>query len=174
MHRRSLLSILLLFSVSVASTIANPVIASDDAAGAHKQRVFAFLTNINDETRMEFQKAWHIADGGVGKMEGVVLLFLMRDGSIQARSLGQTNEHKQFTFAWHPGIVAVLHTHPNSSNPQPAGEDMKIADKFGIPVCTITIRGLFVYDPATRRTTKLHDGLNWLTPSRPNSIAAER
>lgn len=138
------------------------------------QRVLAFLTNINDETRMELEKAWHISGSGVGKMEAVVPLFRMRDGSIRARSLGRTNEHKRFTFAWHPGIVAVQHTHPNSSNPQPAVEDMKIADKFGIPVCTITNRGLFVYDPAARKTVKLHDGLNWLNPSRPDSFVAER
>ncbi|MEW6207664.1 MAG: hypothetical protein AB1631_04805 [Acidobacteriota bacterium] len=174
MNRRSLLFVLLLCS-SLVTTIANPVIASAaDDDGTRKQRVLAFLTNIDDETRIEFQKAWRIADGGVGMMEAVVLVYRMRDGSIQARSLGLTNEHKQFTFAWHPGIAAVVHTHPNSSNPQPAGEDIRIADRFGIPVCTITNRGMFVYDPAARKTVKLHDGLNWLNPSRPNSIVAER
>ncbi|MEW6210217.1 MAG: hypothetical protein AB1631_17760 [Acidobacteriota bacterium] len=123
---------------------------------------------------MEFQKAWHIADGGAGEVEAVVLLYRMRDGSIRARSLGRTNERKRFTFAWHPGIVAVVHTHPNSSNAQPAGEDIRLADRFRVPVCTITNRGMFAYDPATRKTVKLHEGLNWLRPSRSNSIVAKR
>jgi hypothetical protein len=174
MNRRSLLSLILLYLVSVASTIADPVIASASDDEARNQKVFAFLSNIDDETRKEFQKAWRIAGGGIAKREGVVLLYRMPHGSIQARSLGLTNEHKQFTFAWHPAIAAVVHTHPNSSNAQPSGEDIKIAARLSIPVCTITSRGLFVYDPATRKTAKLHDGLDWLNPSRADSIVAKR
>ncbi|GEM_PF-1118020 len=171
MRGRSLLSILLILT----STLANPVIASaPDDAELNAQRVFAFLTNIDNETRLEFHKAWRIAKSGVGMMEAVVLLYRMGDGSIQARSLGSSNEYKQFTFAWHPAIVAVVHTHPNSSNAQPAADDIKLADRFGIPVCTITDRGLFAYDPTTRKTVKLHDNLDWLSPSRPNSSVAHR
>jgi hypothetical protein len=60
----------------------------------------------------------------------------------------------------------VVHTHPNGFSSEPSGIDLDIADKHRVPVFTITSRGMFVYDPANKKTWKVLDGLAWL--ERPN------
>jgi len=79
--------------------------------------------------------------------------------------MGSTNEYKRFTFAWHPAAVAIVHTHPNSADPKPCSEDLAVADKHGVPVFTITSRGMYVYDPGTRKISKVMQGLDWLDQS---------
>jgi hypothetical protein len=135
------------------------------------------VSAIDDQTRAEFQKAWWIAGGGVKSIEAVVLLYRGRNGSLIARSQGCTNQRLSFSFAWSPTIIAVVHTHPNSASPEPQRNDLQIADRFGVPIFTITNRGMFVYDPGTRMTTKVAPGLVWLGPSRRSdngSLAASR
>jgi hypothetical protein len=46
-------------------------------------------------------------------------------------------------------IIAVVHTHPNMANPEPRGPDLLIADEFQVPMFTITLAGMYLYDPAT-------------------------
>ncbi|HSB11941.1 MAG TPA: hypothetical protein VLM38_20815 [Blastocatellia bacterium] len=109
-----------------------------------------------------FQRAWRRAGNGLSFSEGVVLILKMADGSVSAREMGATNEYKQFTFGWHPATIAVVHTHPNSSNPKPQDHDVALADKYRVPVFTITSRGMWVYDPSTRKITKVREDLDWL------------
>ncbi|HVG19249.1 MAG TPA: hypothetical protein VNI02_09355 [Blastocatellia bacterium] len=110
----------------------------------------------------EFSRAWRNSGNGTTDSESVVLIFRMIDGGYLAKSLGATNEHRKFTFKWHPGAIAVVHTHPNNADPRPQEADCQIADKYGVPIFTITIAGMFVYDPYTKKITRVQDGLNWL------------
>jgi hypothetical protein len=55
-----------------------------------------------------------------------------------------------------------VHTHPNSCNAKPEGEDLEIADRLGISVFTLMNRGMFAYDPVIRKIIKVHDGVAWL------------
>ena len=41
-------------------------------------------------------------------------------------------------------------------------EDLRTADRFGIPVLTITRRGMHVYDPDTKKISLVREGLDWL------------
>ena len=116
----------------------------------------------------EFQKASLLSGNGCDKTEALVLLYQMRDGSISARSLARSGLSRQFSFAWAANILAVVHTHPNHDDPQPIGQDLRLADRFGIPVFTITQRGMYVYDPASKKISRVQDGLNWLELSRWN------
>jgi len=59
-------------------------------------------------------------------------------------------------------IIAVVHTHPNGVDPKPAGDDLRLADRFGVPVFTITQRGMYVYDPDTKKVSLVKAGLEWL------------
>lgn len=102
----------------------------------------------------------------VGETEGAVLLYEMADGAISARSQGQTNQRRSFTIVCGPDVIAIVHSHPNKSNAQPEGADLEIADRLGIPVFTITNRGMYVYDPGSKKISKVQDGLNWLDPAK--------
>jgi hypothetical protein len=84
------------------------------------------------------------------------------DGATLAISQGKSDEQKRFTFGWAANIIAVVHTHPNGVDPKPAGDDLRLADRFGVPVFTITQRGMYVYDPDTRKTSMVQDGIDWL------------
>jgi hypothetical protein len=55
-----------------------------------------------------------------------------------------------------------VHTHPNACNERPSWPDKDIADKYHVPILTITSRGMFMYDPETKKISKVQDGLDWL------------
>jgi hypothetical protein len=139
-----------------------------------ERNLFTELMSIDEEVRKEFEKAWRVSTCGTKNVEGLVLLYRMRDGSIAARSQGNSNEYKRFSFAWSPTIIAVVHTHPNSEAPAPHGADLDLANRFQIPVFTITSRGMFGYDPATRKITRIQNNLDWLNPALSPVVAVKR
>lgn len=122
----------------------------------------------------EFNRAWIRAGDGFAANESVVLILRMVGGGYSARSLGTTNQNRAFTFGWHPATVAIVHTHPNGSDPRPQGEDINVADKYRVPVFTITSRGMFVYDPSTKTTSLVKRNLDWLDPSKWTSELAQK
>ena len=123
------------------------------------------LSKIDAPILTEFHKAWHRSGNGMCDVESVILVFSNPDGSYRAQSLKPTNEVRQVTFRWNPETIAVIHTHPNNSNPEPADQDMALANRFGVPIFTITLRGMFMYDPDTKKVSKIKDGLRWLDAS---------
>jgi hypothetical protein len=122
----------------------------------------------------EFNRAWIRAGDGTAANESVVLILRMVGGGYGARSLGTTNQNRAFTFGWHPATVAIVHTHPNASDPRPQGEDIKVADKYGVPVFTITSRGMFVYDPSSKITSLVKRNLDWVDPSKWSELAQKQ
>ena len=123
------------------------------------------LATFDKKIVATFRRAWQRVGDGTKTCESVVLILKMADGSYNARMPNPTNEYKSFTFPWHPATVAIVHTHPNSSRPYPEGGDLVTADKYKVPVFTLTSRGVFVYDPAVRKINKVIDGLDWLDDS---------
>ena len=111
----------------------------------------------------QFEKSWNSVQHGNSPIESVVLIVRTLTG-YQARSQKLTHEYKKCTFPWHPATIAVIHTHPNNSPSVPQPDDMEIADKYHVPMFTLTDRGMFVYDPSTRKTRKVMDGIDWLDP----------
>ena len=109
----------------------------------------------------KFREAWQRASNGTSPRESVVLILRMADGSYSARLPNPTNEYKSFTFAWHPATIAIVHTHPNGSPPRPEDGDITAADRYKVPIFTLTMQGMFVYDPATRKITRILEGLLW-------------
>ena len=90
------------------------------------------------------------------------------NGGYAGQELGATNENKQFTFRWRPETIAIVHTHPNTSNPKPQDEDIAVADRHNVPIFTITSRGMYVYDPGTKTLSKVMRDLDWLEYSKWN------
>ena len=123
------------------------------------------ISRVDEQVVREFERAWNKAGHGVLLQEALVLIYRMPDDSIRAVPGGHTNEGNQFTFEWNQAIIAVVHTHPNKAAPEPQGSDLMLADKFQVPMFTITLAGMYLYDPATKKTTKVHDGLDWLKPT---------
>jgi hypothetical protein len=113
----------------------------------------------------EFQKSWISVHNGKSTHESVILILRTVTG-FQARRLKLTFEHRKATFAWHPGIVAVIHTHPNDCPARPQPDDLAIADKHRVFMFTLTDSGMYVYDPITKQIGKVIDGLHWLDPRR--------
>jgi len=90
----------------------------------------------------------------------------MSDGTFIGKSQGYTNQYKKFTFKMIPNSIAIVHTHPSGCDPRPSRDDRQVADDYDVPIFTITVHGMYVYDPATKKTNKVLDGMDWLNPSR--------
>ena len=149
------------------SSLSNAVEVSRTHAESASKRNADFAVSTFDKPIIEsFSKAWRRVGNGTLSEESVVLILRMVDGGYSARDLGQTHEHKQFTFRWHPATIAIVHTHPNSSSPKPQEEDLLVADKYRVPIFTITSRGMYVYDPTTKKISKVMDNLDWLEISK--------
>ena len=149
------------------SSLANAVAVSRTHAEMVSKRNADFVMSTFDKPIIDsFSTAWRRVGNGTLSEESVVLILRMANGGYSARDLGQTHEHKQFTFRWHPATIAIVHTHPNSSSPKPQEEDLTVADKYLVPIFTITSRGMYVYDPTTRKITKVLDNLDWLEMSK--------
>ena len=43
---------------------------------------------------------------------------------------------------------------------------MKVADKYNVLMFTLTVRGMYVYDPGTKKTSVVMYGLDWLDASK--------
>lgn len=140
--------------------------ACTDEERSHGEKTAFTISKIDAAVAREFQKAWHVSRNGSDGFEGLVLVYPTPDGSILARSQGKSDEQKQFTFGWIDNIIAVIHTHPNGVDPKPVGHDLQLADRFAVPVFTITQRGMYLYDPVTRKTSRVQDGLDWLESSK--------
>lgn len=120
------------------------------------------LIRINAQVVAEFEKAWSLVKGGTIETESLVLLFRKPDGTYVASQARYTNEYRKLTFTWQPNAIAIVHTHPNAAPCKPTDEDKAIADKYKVPIFTITNRGMFMYDPATKVTAMVHKDLDWL------------
>ncbi|HEX5733037.1 MAG TPA: hypothetical protein VF131_09405 [Blastocatellia bacterium] len=125
------------------------------------------LANMTEQVRKEFEKAWDTSGAGTSAVEGLVLLYRLPDGSLLAKVQDTTNESRKVSFKWTPSIIAVVHTHSNMGEARPLGDDLVVSNRFQIPVFTITNRGMFVYDPATKKISRVMKNLTWLSPTRP-------
>lgn len=110
----------------------------------------------------QFAKAWHDAALGTATVEAALSIHENSDGSYGAINHKPINEHRQITIPWNPEAIALAHTHPSDCNPKPSTLDMKIADRLGVAMITLTARGLYLYDPETKKVTKIMEGLTWL------------
>ena len=135
---------------------------SDLETGVPRSRPRFELSRISNDNIKDFGTAWNISNNGTSGKEGLILLFRTFQGGYIARIQRKTNEMRQVTFTWVPNAVAVVHTHPNRNDPKPSSLDIELADRFNVPMITITLRGMYLYDPATKKTTRVFDGLDWL------------
>lgn len=126
----------------------------------------AVMAQFDRDIVKAFRAAWYQAAKGRASVEAVVLIIRDADGSSTAVLPDPTHQHYRFTFHWLPGTIAVVHTHPNDYNPRPAEADIDIAERFGVPMFTLTSTGMYLYDPTTKITSRVQDGTDWLVNSK--------
>jgi hypothetical protein len=124
------------------------------------------LSKIDESITKEFVKAWNNSHNGVDNVEALVFIFRNLDGSYWASAEGPTNENNKVRFKWNPDAIALVHTHPTSLDPKPSTEDRRVGDRFGVPIFTISRWGMFMYDPNTKRITKIQHNLDWSDASK--------
>ncbi len=186
-HRKKLLLAMQLCSIVLLTLFAtasaqSPATTADDGYGDKRgapalasrvklalvasglRRLSANGSCISGDRRVlkEFDTAWHLSADGTNGREAVVLIFRKDDGGYLGRLQGFSNELQKASFKWNPAALAIVHTHPNKSVPVPTEQDRRVADKYHVPNFTITISGMYVYDPATKKTSKVLNGLDWL------------
>lgn len=118
---------------------------------------------INPQVRATMRGAWIHAQGGTNKeIEILILVYKKSDGTLFG--VRQTKPCRRFhcEFSYTGDVVAIFHTHPNFVDPRPSILDRTAADKTGLPVVTLSSSGMYLYDPATKKTTQLSKALDWL------------
>lgn len=155
---------LLFVSVLVCLTLSFSTAQAQTSASNGERSRFS-LSSIDKKMVKQFNGAWRQAALGTMDTEAVVLVLRESDGSIKSVSGGRTNQFYEFTFTWNPAIIAIVHTHPNNRDPKPQEQDILVARRFDVPIFTITLRGMYMYDPETDTITKLKNGIDWLDSS---------
>jgi hypothetical protein len=138
--------------------------AGPNAEAARNRAAFE-LSRVDKKLVDQFQKAWLLAKNGTSNREAVILIFRSTEGRYTGKTLAITNEQLQLSFKWDPAAIAIVHTHPNHCDPAPGRYDRQLADRLSVPIFTITRSGMFMYDPATKLTRKVQNGLDWLNSS---------
>jgi hypothetical protein len=156
-----------LFCLTVSFSAAQAQVSHDARDGEHRieARAHFQLSEINEQILKEFNEAWQQSALGTKDTEAVVLVLREPHGSIKAVSGGRTNQSYKFSFTWNPAIIAIVHTHPNSRDPRPSTGDIQIARTFNVPMFTITLKGMFMYDPAADKIAKIKSGVDWCDSS---------
>lgn len=139
--------------------------SAEPSSDAARKRAAFELSRVDKKLVDQFQKAWLLAKNGTSNREAVVLIFRSTEGRYTGKTLAITNEQLQLSFKWDSAAIAIVHTHPNHCDPAPGKYDRQLADRLGVPIFTITRSGMFMYDPATKGTRKVQNGLDWLNSS---------
>ena len=160
-----LLSISAAFCLLCFSTGQAQTSSSDNDRPRAGNRSRFVLSDIDPQVIKEFNGAWQQCVLGTKNNEAVVLVLRDADGSTRAVSGGNSTQSYEFTFKWNPAIIAIFHTHPNNRDPKPVKQDIQVARRFDVPIFTLTRQGMFMYDPATERITKIKNGIDWLDSS---------
>ena len=179
---RRLLSTVHVCLVAIAATFLSveAVLATDKSEEAReatvptkKIRTLDF-SQFDENIVKDFQNVWTLAKTGKDPTESVMLLFRAVGGGYKSRVLPPTNEHKKSTFDLPSHALAIFHTHPSECEPYPSPEDKQIADKHRVLMFTLTVSGMYVYDPHTKKTTRVVAGIDWLDKTVWTASLAER
>ena len=123
-------------------------------------------SKVDESITKEFLKAWNRAHNGIGNTEAGISIFQNVEGSYWAIAMPYTNESGQITFIVDPAPIAIVHTHQNGLDPKPSAADIRVADKYCVPIFTITSWGMYMYDPKTKKITLIQHNLDWLRASK--------
>lgn len=110
------------------------------------------------------RRAWMAVERGQSNREAAVLIVpsTADAGGWRAVPVFDSESYQTIKLEVPPGTLAILHTHPNHLGGEPSPADRRNSDMLGIPNYTLTDRGVWRYDPRTRRTERVMYKLSWL------------
>lgn len=108
------------------------------------------------------RRAWMHVERGHSNREAAVLIVANEDGGWRAMPAFDDAGYQTIRLEIPPRTLAILHTHPNHLGGEPSPADRRNSDLLGIPNFTLTDRGVWKYDPHTRRTERVMYKLSWL------------
>jgi len=122
------------------------------------------ISMVGSDVVSRFREAWHISERGDSNREVVVQIVRQPDGAYAAEIATDPQGYQTVTFEVRPEAVAIFHTHPNRCPAKPSPQDTRNSDQLQVPNFTLTNRGMWVYDPASKRTSLVMPFLSWLRP----------
>jgi len=142
--------------------------AGGPAAGSTKKKNNTDIrdpdsTDCDPAVIKAMKNAWSQSSNGTTGVEGTFVLVGTPD-NFTVVPMPPTNEQMKQSFILPAGAFAIYHVHPNKGDPTPSPADIALADGHDLSMNTISSRGLFEYDPETKTTTQLTQGLDWTKP----------
>jgi hypothetical protein len=122
------------------------------------------MSRMDGEIVATLRKAWKLAEEGRSAREAGVMVLREADGRYTATLVFDPSAFHQVRFSVTPNVVAIFHTHPNQVGREPSPNDRANSDLLQIPTFTLTNRGLWVYNPITRRVRQVMLMTSWLDP----------
>jgi hypothetical protein len=115
--------------------------------------------------------------GLAGPFERAAFITEQLDGTLGCQEW--PSMHTYHTEQFHGGIppqaIAIVHTHPVQF-PKPSEEDAAEATRLGIPIYTITIRGVYKSEPGAQYALVITDKQSWIreTPGLTAPLRADK
>lgn len=124
------------------------------------------------------KKAWGQSSAGRSGVEAGFRLDGKSDTEFNVHPTPFTNQVMQQSMQITGLTFAIFHVHPNGSQPEPSPGDRSIggsknSESGGIMMYTMSQQGLYVYNPETKETSKVRDGLDWTKPCDPVEVGIE-
>lgn len=152
-HRTGLLTLLV-----VGLVLAWAAVAGADTDSPVKRSAVSNEQTLSEQLR----RAWLAVERGHASREAAVLIVAGEQGGWRAVPVLDQAGFQSIRLEIPPRTVAILHTHPNSTSGEPSPADRRNSDLLGIPNFTLTDRGVWRYDPRTRRSERVMYKLSWL------------
>lgn len=112
-----------------------------------------------------------------GPFERAAFIVENLDGSLGCQEWPSVHEYQseKFRGAIPPQAIAIVHTHPVQF-PKPSEQDNGEATRLGIPIYTLTIRGVYKSMPGQAQAVMITNRQSWIreTPSLKNPLRADK
>ena len=101
--------------------------------------------------------------GLAGPFERAAFITEQLDGTLGCQEWPSMHAYRseQFHGGIPPMAIAIVHTHPVQF-PKPSEQDAEEATRLGIPIYTITIRGVYKSEPGAQHAIVITDKQSWI------------
>jgi hypothetical protein len=149
-------------AVALAVWLAIWLAAGAVAADVARANTDGPVKDTDDLLAEHLRRAWMAVERGHSNREAALLIVPDGAGGWRAVPVFDAESYQTIRLEVPPGTLAILHTHPNHLGGEPSIADRRNSELLGIPNFTLTDRGVWRYDPRTRRTERVMYMLSWL------------